>query len=487
MNGLILNLGFKGIRAIIFDSKGKTISASHRKVNTYLNKDLVEQNPNEWWYEGLICIKEVLNQHPDIDFITVTASSGCLVPTDKKGVPLTRALMVADKRATKEADYIGKLKSFRGLPYRPDPTLMIPKILWVKNNLPEVYAKTSKFLSPNDFFISKMTKKFVIDEINATKYFTVNNKYPVKLLKEIGIEKNLLPEIKPVGTVLNLSDHFMSEIGLKKKTPLVMTTYDAICALFGVCTNKKGEACDMSGTVTSMRILTEKNLNDNETRIFSQKFNDKNIIGGSNNLGGGLIEWLLHTFYSENEYHELETLKNHLSAKTGLLFLPYLLGERAPLWDDKIRGAFLGIERFHTKQDLARAVLESAAFVLRHLLEIIEENNIPVSKIYASGGLSKIDLVNQIKADVTGKDVYKVKETEATSVGAYILAGKALDNSLDPTGFIEIEKVYKPDKANKEIYAKAYELFKTAYSGLQDFHKKREDILIAREISKRNL
>jgi xylulokinase len=487
MNGLILNLGFKGIRAIIFDSKGKKISASHRKVNTYLNKDLVEQNPNEWWYEGLICIKEVLNQQPDIDFITITASSGCLAPTDNKGKSLTRAIMVADKRAKDEAEYIGKLKSFQGLPYRPDPTLMIPKILWIKNNLPEVFEKTSKFLSPNDFFIFQMTNEFVIDELNATKYFTVNNKYPDDLLQEIGIEKNLLPGIKPVGTVLKLSDHFVSEIGLNKKVPLVLTTYDAICALFGVCTNEDGEACDMSGTVTSMRILTDKNLKDNETRIFSQKFNDKNIIGGSNNLGGGLIEWLLHTFYAEDEYHELETLKTHLSAKTGLLFLPYLLGERAPLWDAKIRGAFLGIERFHTKQDLARAVLESAAFVLRHLLEIIEENDIPVSKIYASGGLSKIDLVNQIKADVTGKDVFKVKETEATSVGAYILARKALDKDFDPKEFIEIEKVYKPDESNKEIYAKAYELFKIAYNGLRDFHKKREDSLIASEISKRNL
>jgi xylulokinase len=395
--------------------------------------------------------------------------------------------MVADKRATKEAEYIGNLKSFRDLPYRPDPTLMIPKILWVKNNLPEIYEKTKKFLSPNDFFIFKMTKKFVIDELNATKYFTVNNKYPARLLREIGIEKSLLPDINPVGTVLTLSDHFVSEIGLNKKVPLILTTYDAICALFGVCKNEAGEACDMSGTVTSMRILTNRNLKEDETRIFSQKFQDKNIIGGSNNLGGGLIEWLLHTFYSEDEYHELETLKTHMSAKTGLLFLPYLLGERAPLWDNKIRGAFLGIERFHTKQDLARAVLESAAFVLRHLLEIIEENDIPVSKIYASGGLSKIDLVNQIKADVTGKEVFKVKETEATSVGAYILARKALDKNFDPKEFIEIEKVYQPDESTKEIYAKAYELFKSAYGGLREFHKKREENLIAREISKRNL
>lgn len=487
MNGLILNLGFKGIRAIIFDAKGKTIAAAHRKVNTYLNKDLVEQNPDEWWYEGLICIKEVLSQQADVDFITVTASSGCLVPTDAEGACLTRAYMVADKRAKEEAGHIGNLESFRGLPYRSDTTLMIPKILWIKNNLPQVYEKTGKFLSPNDFFIFQMTNEFVIDDLNATKYFTVNNAYPAELLKELGIEINRLPDIKPIGTVLNLSPHFMSEIGLKKKIPLVITTYDAICALFGVCTNQNGEACDMSGTVTSMRILTDKNLHDNETRIFSQRFKDKNIVGGSNNLGGGLIEWLLHTFYSENEYQELETLKTYLSAKTGLLFLPYLLGERAPIWDNRIRGAFLGIERFHTKQDLARAVLESAAFVLRHLLEVIEENDIPVTKIYASGGLSKIDVVNQIKADVTGKEVLKVKETEATSVGAYILGRESLDKDFDAKELIEIEQVYKPDVSKKEIYAKAFELFKAAYEGLQDFHKKREDNLITYEISKRNL
>src|SRR3989338_4667618 len=470
MNGLVLNLGLKGIRVIIFDGKGNILSSAYKRINTYLNKNFVEQDPHEWWDKGLACIKEALKTVKNIDFITVTASSACLISVDEKGECLIRSIMVSDKRAIKEAEEIGKLSSFHGLPYRSDTMFMIPKILWVKRNMPEIYDKTYKFLSPNDFFIHKMTNQFVIDELNATKYFTKNNSYPKNLLKELNIDVNLLPEIKNTGFLINLSEDFMEELNLEKKIPVVITTYDAICSLFGVSTNKEGEACDMSGTVISLRTLTDKNIIPNETRIFSQRLFNKNIVGGSNNLGGGLIEWLLQIFYLEGSYDELEALKNRFSAVTGLIFLPYLMGERAPIWDSEVRGAFLGIERFHTKDDLARAVLESVAYLLKSILEVIEENGIKVSTIYVSGGLSKINLVNQIKADVTGKNIYKVKEIESTALGAYLLARHTLDKDFNPKDFIEVEKIYTPDTSKKEVYSRSYKLFKIAYEGLKDFH-----------------
>jgi len=234
MNGLVLNLGFKSVRAIIFDSDGKVISNSHEKVSSYINKDLFEQDPHEWWSKGLNCMKKVLEKERNINFITVTSSAACLVPVDDKGDPLCNAIMVSDKRSHKESKEISELESFRQLPHKSDPTLIIPKIMWIKKNSPEIFEKTHKFLSPNDFLINKMADIYVIDELNATKYFTMNNSYPSKLLESLGIDEKLLPKISPTGMNLNLSETFSREIQLNKNTPIILTTYDAICALFGV-------------------------------------------------------------------------------------------------------------------------------------------------------------------------------------------------------------------------------------------------------------
>jgi xylulokinase len=486
MKGLILNLGLKSVRAVIF-SDGKRLAYSSEKIHTFLNKDFVEQDADEWWEKGLNCMKEVIEKEKDLDFITVSASSACLIPVDKDGMPLMRAIMVSDKRSVKEAEQVNTLKSFKKLQYHADPYYSIPKILWIKNNEPEVYEKTHKFLSPNDFLLFKLTKEFCIDELNATKYYTLDNKYSKDLLNDLEIAEGKLPKIKKIGHIFEISEEFMVEAGLSNKTKIVMTTYDAICSFFGSGAKEEGDACDISGTVTSLRVLTKKNIRDTEMRIFQQKVDGWNLVGASNNLGGGLIEWVLETFYSEYKHEDLEKLSDVFAAKTGLIFLPYLLGERAPLWDSDVRGAFLGIERFHTKYDKARAVLESTGFILKNLVEALKDNDITIKKLYVSGGLSRIGAVNQIKSDVLGTKVYKMKETESTSLGAYVLARQAFDDKFDSSVFFNVEKVYEPDLTKHEVYLKVYKLFKQAYTGLKEFHNNRRNMLENEDMKKSNL
>lgn len=478
MQGLVLNLGLKGIRAAVFDSNVRIIAYSHQKVNTFLNGDYVEQDPEEWWKKGLNCIKEILKKENKLDFITVTSSAACVIPIKVDGTCLMRAIMVSDKRAFSEARYIENLESFNKLPYKADAYYSIPRILWIKNNFPQIYNETHKFISPNDFFIYKLTNNFYIDELNATKYFSIDNNYPKELLLDLDIDQDKLPEIKPIGFKSKTSKHFLKEVGLDNEIMVIISTYDAICAFFGSGVKNEGDACDMSGTVTSLRVLTKKKLKKNEFRILEQKYKDWNIIGGSNNLGGSLIEWVLNVFYSKDDYTSLEQLAGHFSAKTGLIFLPYLLGERAPLWDNDVRGAFLGIERFHDKHDLARAVLESTGYILKQLIESIEENSIPISRLFVSGGLAKIDLINQIKADITGKKIFKLKETEATALGAYCLARHSIDAEFDPSSCAEIERIYTPDLTKNEIYSRGYQLFKKVYNDLKEFYEFRKEDLI---------
>lgn len=486
MKGLVLNLGLKGIRAIIFGENGKISAHSYRRISTHLNQDCVEQDPQEWWEKGQQCIREALQREKDPDFVTVTASAACVLPVTKEGRPLMRTVMVSDKRATEEAATISQLASFKEIPYPSGAYYTLPRILWIKKNLPEIYRQTHHFISPNDFFIHKLTGQFFIDPFNATKYYTIDNQYPQKLLSDLGVERSKLPPIKPMGSCLPLSEK-ACELGLKLGTKVVLTTYDSLCAFFGSGPSEEGDACDMSGTVTSLRTLTKKSLSSKETRIFEQKYNDWNIIGGSNNLGGGLIEWVLEIFPEKNAHDDLEKLNPLVAAEKGIIFLPYLLGERAPLWDDHVRGAFLGIERFHTKEDLARAVLESTGFLLRQLLETIESNGIVIKRLFVSGGLAKLDVINQIKADITGRDIVKIKETESTAFGAYSLARQSLDPSYDRASNLEVEKIYYPDPRKHELYCGAYQLFTTAYDSLKLFHRQRHHQLKRGELQQASL
>ncbi len=487
MQGLVLNLGLKSIRAIVFDSNGKAKASAFKPVNTFLSRDFVEQQPEKWWEKGLECIKAVLKKENKIDFMTVTSSSACLIPVQQDGACLSNAIMVSDKRALKESLHISQLDSFKKLPFKALPYYSIPKILWIKNNWPKVYAETHKFLSPNDFLFFKLTGGFCIDELNATKYYTLNNSYPKELLKDLNIDEEKLPDIKPIGSAALLSSELCKQLNLDKNVKVVITTYDALCAFFGSRVKEEGDACDMSGTCTSLRVLTKKKIKKGEERIFENKFNEWNIVGASNNLCGGLIDWALEVFYHKHDYDKLDELSNRFSAKTGLIFLPYLLGERAPIWDNEVRGSFLGIERFHDKQDLARAVLEATGFCLRGLIEAIEENGIAVRRLYVGGGLSKIDLINQIKADITGREIFKLKETESTSLGAYCLARQSIDKLFDASSVCAIEKKYSPDLEKHKTYSTAYALFEKAYHCLKEFHHLRANELAAGQTQMVNL
>jgi xylulokinase len=177
-----------------------------------------------------------------------------------------------------------------------------------------------------------------------------------------------------------------------------MATYDAICAFVGSGVKTAGDVAEVSGTVTSVRLLSRNGVPKGERRIFSQQIPGlgMNILGGSNNLGGGLIEWLKQSFYPADQFAyeliEQEAGASGIGAR-GVLFLPYLLGERCPVWDADARGVFFGLERQHQRGDFARSVCESAAFSVEHILRTISAYGDKPTRLRASGGLARLRLV----------------------------------------------------------------------------------------------
>ena len=484
---LVLNLGLKSIRAIVFGDKGRIIVNCSKPLSTVLNGDSVEQDGDEWWSKGVDVINEAL-ENDDIrnklEYITVTASSCCVVPVNTCGHPLSNIIMVSDKRASQECIDISKLESYKDIrkcrsDFEVKSSLMLPKILWLKNNKKSVFNAAAYFLSANEYFGYRFTGHAAVDTLNAEKCFfdSTINSYPIKLLKALEIPVEKLPKVVKVGDILSpVTSEFKKLIHIEESQSLeyIVSTYDAICAFYGSGASQSGDTCDVSGTVTSLRTLAKGKIDISSTAIFSQyqpEF-DISIIGGSNNLGGGLIEWAKQAFYSEHKspYELMESdAKKVSNGADGVLFLPYLMGERAPLWNDEARGVFFGLSRNHKREHMIRAVFESVGFTVRNILEEIEKTGHEVKAIRFSGGLSRIHLIAQIKADILGKEIHIVDEYETTALGAYLLMGIStglFKDLRDASSMVSIREIIFPNPDNHEKYSKGYKLFNNIYTNL---------------------
>lgn len=488
---LVLNMGMKSIRSILFDEEGNKLAASSLPIETSLRGETVTQNPMEWWKKACAVVGECISDAGNIpvDYLTVTASSSCLVCVGEKGDALFPCMMVSDKRAKKESCMIEQLPSYSKVKeqtgLQTDSSLMFPKALWMKNHEKEVFGRTVRFLSPNDFLIAKFTGRYVTDYMNAHKwhYDVEKRSYPEELLAEAGISKTLLPEVLAPGSFVgNVTKEVSEQTGLMTETKVILSTYDAICSFVGSACLQEGEASDVSGTVTVLRAASSKKVKLIENKIQQIPYYEGgiHIVGGSNNMGGGLIEWVKQCYY-QNEQLPYELMEKDAGEASigagGVIFLPYLLGERAPIWDSNARGVFFGLERMHTRKEMTRAVFESTGFIDLDMLAAIEETGITVNSIRLSGGLARMNLISQIKADITGRTIQVLSEFETTATGAAMIAlyGQGVYSSLQEAAerFVRVRMVICPDRKNHEKYMELYQLYKETYQTLKPLFPKR--------------
>jgi xylulokinase len=495
----VINLGLKSVRCIVFDSDGKKVSSSSVPVTTFVWDAYVEQDAAEWWQKAQKVMTEAFGALPsgiELKGLTVTTSASCLVSIDKELNPLRRVIMVSDRRSVSQCAHIGNAESFAAVKAKvgigATTDTYLPKILWIKENEPEVYEKTWKFISPADYLFLKLgVSEAITDVNNAMKYHYIaaDNAYPLALLDDLGLNVDTLPAVsEPFVVIGRMNDALKQQIGVSGKAALVLSSYDAICSVLGSGVVKAGQVCDVSGTVTSVRGLSRHHLNDSLGRVFTIPWLEKDeglwLVGGSNNMGGGLIEWSKQLFLSDMGEQAYEIMVSEAQevppCSRGLLFLPYILGERAPLWNPDARGVFFGLERKHTRKDIFRAIFESAAFATKHLLGAIKGLGINTTELYSSGGLARLDVISQIKADVTGIPVKIPEDFESTSFGAAIMAMKGLGmcGSLAEGAekMVKVDKVFEPDQTRHVLYSEWYDLYLSLYQNLRGLYAERERI-----------
>jgi xylulokinase len=399
--------------------------------------------------------------------------------------------MISDVRARHAAAAIERMLIADGVATRVTPDLMLPKIAWMRDAEPGRYARTAWFATPNDFLVQRLTGALVTDAPNASKYFFENEAatYPRALLDALGIDASTLPPVvSGTDTIIPLRPAIRDELGLADDAVAVLSTYDAICAVYGSGVARVGDACDVSGTVTSFRAVTDHPVHDAESRLFLTPHVRPHhyLAGGSNNLGGGVVEWAKQVLYPDDPDPYATMVAEAAAAPpgaAGLTFLPYLLGERAPIWDPTARAAFFGLGRNHGRGDLIRSVLEGVGYSVLDIADRLVSMGIAIERVSASGGLARLEPVNQIKADMLGVPVHLTAELETTALGAALIAGVAtgLWSSIDEATerCVRPSTVFEPVPARTAMYRDFFGIYRQLYEQLRPLFSVRERLIAA--------
>ena len=481
---LSVDLGTEGCKATVFSEKGEALARSYQQYPIVVPEpSWAEQDPRAWWNAFRTVVSSVTKQltigPSQIACITLTGQSPVVVPVDKTGNALMNAIIWMDRRAVKQSRIIEEETG-----HVEDPSMSLPKILWIKEHKPLIFRKTHKFLQATDFLACKLTGKLVTDWLNANNYhFDIKrSRYPEEILNQLGIPIEKLPEAcKPTEIVGTVTERASQELGMKRDIPVVIGGIDAYMAVVGANALKEGSVCEISGSSTCLMAPSNSRILDKKKRVLCEAFPllpNFWITCAIMSSTGASLRWFRDEFGKPGEsYADLDReAEGAPVGSDGLIFLPYLMGERSPLWDPTARGVFIGLSLNHTRKHMIRAILEGCAFGIRHNLEVIEELGGRAGEIRSCGGGAKSVLLGQIKADITGKPVVVLRETEAPALGAAIVGAVALgiydDIRTAAEEMVKVKGKISPRRTFRKEYDFHFQMYKDAYVHLKEYFKR---------------
>jgi len=480
-----IDIGTGSVKAVSVDLQCRSFETSQQYYSFSSPKPgYHEQDPEQIWTAFITCIQEVIAKIGTQPLaISLSSAMHSLLPVNQDCRPLAPMMTWADSRSSDIAKRLSN--SAEGLAiYKNTGTplhAMSPlcKLIWMKENQPAILNKAHKFISIKEYLWYKLFREYKIDHsiASCTGLFNINTlTWHQPALALTGINESALSD--PVAT--NYTKEFTvndqnPELGfLQAGIHFVIGASDGCLANLASMANKPGIAAMTIGTSGAIRIASKVPLPDEKSMPFSYILDqDTFICGGPINNGGIAMQWWLKNSIAnipaEESYDQLFKQVEEVSpGSSGLIFLPYLTGERAPIWDSESCGTFFGIRLQHGKEHFSRAVLEGVCYAMKDVLDTVQQNAEPIIQINISGGFVKSDVWVQTLADITAKKLVVVQTEDASSVGAAFLAMKTLGLIEDyPTSTYAGLKTIEPNLANSKIYSENFTIFKLLYSNLK--------------------
>ncbi|MCR4739664.1 MAG: xylulokinase [Lachnospiraceae bacterium] len=482
-----IDIGTSACKVAVFDLKGQVVAQINKPYKVYYpNPGWAEQDADEWW--SAICegIRDIFKENgqinpEDIACIGVDGQSWSAIPVDKDGKVLDRTPIWMDTRSRDICDrtkrLVGEDRIFDIAGNDFLPSYSTPKMLWFKENKPETFEKTHLFLQSNSYIVFRLTGVMSQDMSQGygIHFFDMEKlSYDEKLAEELGLNVSLVPKLYKCDEIVGEVTGDVSALtGLKTGTPVVAGGLDAACGTLGAGVFETGQTQEQGGQAGGMSICLDHALSHKKLILSAHVVPGKWLLQGGTVGGGGALKWFRQEFGEGMSFDDLTAEASKVSAGAdGVIFLPYMSGERSPIWDPDAKGVFYGLSYDKTRGHMIRALLEGVAFSVQHNLLTAEEAGAKAGVLNAMGGSANSALWTQIKADVTGHTIQVPASDTATTLGAAILAGigcglfKDYEQAVKDT--IKITKVYEPDMEKHEKYKKCMELYLRLYEDLKD-------------------
>ena len=465
---LSVDIGTTSAKAALFSREGTCAGTARADVDAAHGRGPggLEIAP-ESWYSAFKTVVAALGTASGslsaVECIVVSGQGPTLFPVGESGEVLHGAITWLDRRAAAEsAEAEGILG--RSL----DPAYNLPKALWFKRHLPELYGRTRWFSSCPEYVCARLCGSWVTF-LPAEGYQEII--WDAASLDALGLDKDKFPPFAALGSIVGfVRSGAAAETGLPAGIPVVAGGPDFIVSLIGTATVAPRRACDRSGTSEGINLCWEKGLRRDPRLLYMPHFIPpyENISGVISSTGGA-VSWFARTCGLDHEvFFSLAG-----SAEPGadsLLFLPYLAGERSPHWDPDARGAFIGLSLGHGQREMARAVAESTGFAMRDVIGIMESTGAEVGDLVATGQPSGNRVWNQIKADITGKRIAVPVFRESELLGGLCLGLVALGDfsRVDEAAgkLVAIDRFYEPDPKLESLYEGLFGAYVSAYPAL---------------------
>ncbi|MCL2810229.1 MAG: FGGY-family carbohydrate kinase, partial [Treponema sp.] len=470
---LTIDIGTSTFKSALWnelDSGGNCLSYASVPLSIDVIDNIIHETTAQEWINAFekCCEKLILNARLNnlnsVNAIIISGNGPSLVPVfnepffnnGKLCVPSDNARLWLDRRAVKYQEEVSsQMGGF------VDASFFLPKILFIKKEEIDLYNKTKYFLGCPEYLAYALTgqAKSVFPCEGFDRWFWNNN-----VLEKLDLEKKKFPDfIKPgdhFGTILPvIANHF----NFRENIPVITGGPDFFAAILGSGVVKPGQACDRAGSSEGINFCVKKQVNEKRLMSYRHPIKQYWNLSGIINTTGKAIEWGCKLFdFNFDDFISLAKKSKHGSA--GMVFNPYLAGERAPLWDPDIRANWSGINLSSEKSDFANSILEGIGFSIKDVINIMEDTGENVEQLHVTGKLAKCDFLNQIKADITGKTIYEGVYKETELLGLAIIGscslGKYSSFEEASLNMVKMEKQYDPNPEKMDLYNQLFNKYR---------------------------
>jgi sugar (pentulose or hexulose) kinase len=501
-----VDIGTQSTKALLVDRNGAIVAKHAAGYQPDTPRPLwAEQWPSVWLDAVVECVARCVAAAREQGIAPSAIRAVCVsslyggsgIPVDSAIRPLHPCLIWMDRRATAQVDWVrehvdlDKLYAITG--NGVDSYYGFTKMLWLRDRQPDVWAKTRYFLPPNAYVIHQLTGEIAVDHSSAGNiggvYDVARRAWSADMLDRLGIPATMMPArlVESSDVVGGLLPQWTERLGLDAGTPIVAGGVDAAVATFAAGAARTGQHVAMIGTSMCWGYINQEVDARHGLVSMPHVFNgqrDLYVFGGAITAGAS-VTWYREQFcHAEIEaaralpHGDPHALLEEAAARIpagadGVMFLPYLMGERSPVWDAKASGAFIGLSLAHTRAHLYRAVLEGVSFALKHNIEAGRKGAKSLDdKLIVVGGAAHSALWMQIIADITGYPVWTIEQDVEAAMGAALLAAvgvQLVSREAAQRGWVTLVERARPDADRLALYAERFEIYTGLYPALMPF------------------